>query len=86
MSKRKSTARFRVSRRTVLIAGGGVAAVAVGAAMTLRSQARDISFLKEVDLSGAKPLGDGFYEVDGWVLTADDIKRLGGATPADDSL
>lgn len=67
------------------MAGSGVAAsaIAVGAAVALRPRARDISFLKQVDLSGAKALGDGFYQVDGWILTEDDIKRLGGTAPAD---
>jgi hypothetical protein len=72
---------IRLSRRTALLAGGGAAA-AIGAAIVIRPRKQDISFLNGVDLSAAKPLGDGFYEVDGWVLTADDVKRLGGPAPA----
>ena len=62
------------------MAGGGVAAAAVaaGAAIALRPRTNDISFLKNIDLSSAKALGEGFYEVDGWVLTAGDLERLGG--------
>lgn len=72
---------IRLSRRTALLAGGGVAAAAA-AAVAIRPRKQDISFLDGVDLSAAKPLGDGFYEVDGWVLTADDVKRLGGLAPS----
>lgn len=77
---------IRLSRRSAILAGSGAAAAAVatGAAIAIRPGAQDISFLEGVDLSGAKALGDGFYEVDGWVLTADDIKRLGGPAPAGD--
>lgn len=77
---------IRLSRRSAILAGGGAAAtvVAAGAAVTIRPRTQDISFLKGVDLSGARALGDGFYEVDGWVLTADDIRRLGGGAPASD--
>lgn len=77
---------FRLSRRSAILAGSGAAAAAVaaGAAVAIRPRAQDISFLKDVDLSGATALGEGFYEVDGWVLTADDIRRLGGPAPAGD--
>lgn len=75
----------RLSRRSAIAAGGVAVAAVAGAAIALRPRTQEISFGKEVDLSGAKALGDGFYEVDGWVLTADDIKRLGGAAPEGDS-
>ena len=73
---------FKLSRRNALLAGAGAAAVA-GVAYSLRPRRADISFLKGLDLSSARPLGEGFYEVDGWVLTSDDLSRLGGAPPAE---
>ncbi|OFX00716.1 MAG: hypothetical protein A3E78_11205 [Alphaproteobacteria bacterium RIFCSPHIGHO2_12_FULL_63_12] len=86
MFTRKPETLLRLSRRSALLAGGGVAAAVAGVgAFALRRPTQDISFLKDLDLSGAKPLGDGFYEVDGWVVTADDIRRLGGAAPVDDN-
>lgn len=75
---------IRLSRRSAILAGGGAAAVAAGAAIAIRPRTQDISFLEGVDLSGARALGEGFYEVEGWVLTADDIRRLGGPAPAGD--
>lgn len=84
MFKRFIKTPIRLSRRSVIAAGGGAAAVAAGAAIAVRPRARGIGFLRSVNLSGAKALGDGFYEVDGWVLTADDIRRLGGKLPASD--
>ncbi len=76
---------LRLSRRSAILAGGSAAAVvAAAAAIAIRPRTRDISFLEGVDLSGAKALGEGFYEVDGWILTADDIERLGGTAPEGD--
>ncbi len=74
---------IRLSRRNALLAGGGLAAAATaaGLAVALTGRQRDISFLAGVDLAGARALGDGFYEVDGWVLTAEDVKRLSGSAP-----
>lgn len=84
MFKRFIKTPIRLSRRSAILAGGGAAAVAAGAAITVRPRARDIGFLRSVDLSKAKKLGDGFYEAEGWVLTAEDIRRLGGKVPAGD--
>jgi len=86
VSARAPKTKTKLTRRSAVLAGGGVAAAAIvaGAAIALKPRARDISFLKQVDLAGAKALGDGFYEVDGWVLSEADIRRLGGTAPAED--
>ena len=67
-----------------MLAGGAAVAGAAGVAFSVRPRARDISFLKGVDLTRARPLGDGFYVVDGWVLTENDLERLGAKTPRRD--
>lgn len=73
----------RFSRRRALIAAGGVV-VAVGAAAALaRGPRRADGLPSGVDLARARPLGDGFFVVDGWVLTAADINSLqSSALPA----
>lgn len=86
MFTRKPQTLTRLSRRSALLAGGVAAATVAGVGViALRRPTQDISFLKELDLSGAKGLGDGFYEIDGWVVTADDIRRLGGVAPVDEN-
>lgn len=75
---------LKLSRRNALLAGGGAAAIA-GVALAMRPRTANIAFLKGLDLSTARPLGEGFYEVEGWILTSDDLERLGGAAPAGDN-
>jgi hypothetical protein len=69
------------TRRKALIAGGAIVAGGAAAVVAARPGGKDTAFLKGLNLKGARALGDGFYEVDGWVLTAADIKRLGGKLP-----
>lgn len=72
----------RLSRRVVLL-GGGVAVAAAGAAAALVNGPRRADGLPAaIDLAGARALGDGFFIVDGWVLTADDLDALKAAAPA----
>ena len=33
--------------------------------------------MRAIDLNGARDLGDGFFEASGWILTAEDVRRLG---------
>lgn len=67
---------FRVSRRAALLAGAAI--VAGGATLAgMRRKAANVSFLNGVDLSAAKPVGDGFYEVGGWIVTESDLESAG---------
>lgn len=81
MSKNLRIPKELLTRRHALIAGGAIVAGGAAAVVAAGSGGKDTAFLKGLDLKGARALGDGFYEVDGWVLTADDIKRLGGEPP-----
>ncbi len=72
--------KFLVTRRRAVLAGGGVAAIAIALA-TSRSGDSRLKALSGVNLAAAKDLGDGFFEVDGWILTAEDIRKLGGRPP-----
>lgn len=71
---------IRLSRRRAMLAGGAAVAGVAGVAISARPRSRNISFLKGVDLTRARPIGDGFYIVDGWVLTERDLERLGAKT------
>ncbi len=66
----------RLSRRRALIAGGGALAVAGAAAALARAPRRADGLPASIDFARARPLGDGFFLVDGWVLTADDLDAL----------
>lgn len=68
-------------RRTLLLGGAGAATLAVAIAVAPKGGSAGI-LLAGVSLEDLKDLGDGFYEADGWVLTADDVRRLGGRLPA----
>lgn len=70
--------RITASRRTLLIGGGvataGVLAVAAGSPR--RTVATPVGPL---DPSDASPLGDGYFLVDGWVMSAADLNLDGAA-------
>lgn len=65
------SARLLTSRRAFLLAGAG--AGVAGAAAFLAQKPSASAQLGRIDGRNAAPLGDGFYLVDGWVLTADDL-------------
>jgi len=81
MTKKPLVSPELLTRRNALIAGGVIVAAGAAAAVSTRRHEDEAAFLKGVDIRGARALGDGFYEVDGWVLTADDVRRLGGKLP-----
>jgi len=81
MNKNPRIPKELLTRRNALIAGGAIVAGGAAALVAAGPGGKDAAFLKGLNLKGARALGDGFYEVDGWVLTADDIKRLGGKPP-----
>jgi len=70
-----------LGRRALLLAGGGLA-LAGTAAVLSRRPARGDGLPAAVDLGAARDLGDGFFLVDGWVLTAEDLDLLKSAAPA----
>lgn len=70
-----------LSRRRALFAAGGVLAVAGAAAALARAPRRADGLPAGIDLSKARALGDGFFVVDGWVLTADDLLAIKAAAP-----
>jgi len=68
-------------RRRALILGGGALAFAAGAGVLVRG-AHNGQLLPA--LAGASPpraIGEGFFVVDGWVLTEEDLKRLAVQAP-----
>ncbi|MFN3960364.1 MAG: hypothetical protein ACK4NP_10670 [Parvularculaceae bacterium] len=68
-------------RRTLLLAGGGLALAGTAAALARRPRRSD-GLPATVNLGSARNLGDGFFIVDGWVLTAEDLEALKSAAPA----
>jgi hypothetical protein len=72
----------RVSRRRALITAGAVIAVAGAAAALAKAPRRADGLPAGVDLAKARALGDGFFVVDGWVLTAKDFQALKASAPA----
>ncbi len=75
-------ARAAGSRRRLLLMGAAAAAAAAGAA-ALRAPRRVKTALlpDHVDLGKIAPLGEGFFIVDGWVLTGEEVTSLGGELP-----
>lgn len=71
----------RVSRRRALFAAGAVIAVAGAAAALAKAPRRADGLPAGVDLGKARALGDGFYIIDGWVLTAKDFQALKATAP-----
>ncbi|MDZ7629169.1 MAG: hypothetical protein U5J99_12290 [Parvularculaceae bacterium] len=71
----------RFSRRRALIAAGGVTALAGAAAALSRAPRRADGLPAGIDLAKARALGDGFFVVDGWVLTADDLQAIKASAP-----
>ncbi len=65
-----------LSRRRALVVGAGALAAVGAAAALARSPRRADGLPAAIDLASARPLGDGFFLVDGWVLTAEDLKML----------
>jgi len=72
-----------ITRRNALITAGGVAAITVGASFLTRPDGAT-TIVGAVDVSHLKDLGDGYYLVDGWVLTKADLKSadVAHAAPA----
>lgn len=74
-----------IRRRRVLIAGGAALAV-VGAGIALvplaRSRRRADGLPALANPDAARDIGDGFFVLDGWVLTAEDLKALRTAASA----
>lgn len=62
---------LRASRRTLLLAGAGVGVA--GAVGFLAQRPSTSTQLGGIDGRNIVALEDGFYLVDGWVLTADDL-------------
>jgi hypothetical protein len=70
-------------RRLLLVAGGALALGGVAAAAALaRGPRRADGLPATANLAAAREIGDGFFIVDGWVLTAADLDALRSATPA----
>lgn len=67
----------KIPRRQALLLGGAGAAAIAGAAV-FGGGAGGKDYLKAVKLRDVKALGDGFFVADGWVLTGDDVRQLGG--------
>ncbi len=73
----------RAHRRRFLFAGAAGLAASAGLASLLANAGKENRSLPSaLDFRTIEALGDGFYLVDGWVLTADDVQRLGGAVDA----
>lgn len=72
----------RLPRRRALIVGAVALAAAGAAAALARGPRRADGLPAGVDVAGARALGDGFFLVDGWVLTAEDLKALQMSSPA----
>lgn len=68
-------------RRTLILAGGGLALAGTAAVLT-RPPRRGDGLPATVNLGAARDLGDGFFIVDGWVLTAEDLDALKSAATA----
>lgn len=68
-------------RRAVLAGGGGAVAIAAFVAASRSAEPRARA-LRGIDLAAARDLGDGFFEADGWILTAEDVRRMGGLPAA----
>lgn len=77
----KPFTKLATSRRALFVAGGAaVAAVGVGS-LLLRPKAGPGRHLGDIDTGKISALGDGFYLVDGWLLTSDDLTVMGLAAP-----
>lgn len=64
----------------MLAAGGGALLVGgVAAAALARGPRRADGLPASVDFTAARAIGDGFYIVDGWVLTTEDLEALKSA-------
>ncbi len=71
----------RLFRRRAFMGGAAVLVAAGAAAALARVPRRADGLPAGVALSKAHALGDGFYVVDGWVLTAEDLKALKATAP-----
>lgn len=70
------------SRRALLLGAGAASLAAAGAATVLmRRGSRVTASVWPIDPSKVAEIGDGFFLVDGWVLTEDDVKKLQAARP-----
>jgi hypothetical protein len=68
----------KLSRRQALLLGGAGAAAVGGAALVSGAAGGEKDYLRSVKLADVRHLGEGFFVANGWVLTADDVRRLGG--------
>lgn len=71
----------RLSRRRALLVSGGAIAAAGAAAAIFRAPRRADGLPAGVDPARARALGDGFFVVDGWVLTAEDLAAIKASAP-----
>jgi len=71
-----------LSRRRALLLSGGVLAIAATGGFIARARRRPGGLPKSIDLARARAIGDGFYVVDGWVLTDNDLELLGAPAQA----
>lgn len=65
------------TRRKLLLGGASVAVLGGAGLAALFSGSEDAA-LAGVRRADAEPMGDGFYRVDGWVLTEADLAALPG--------
>lgn len=70
----------KTSRRAIL-AGAGVATIGAAAAILLTPKGELSVGGNLIDIDELKPLGDGFYLADGWVLSEADLHKAGVALP-----
>lgn len=72
-----------IPRRRVLVAGGAALLIAgVALAPLARSRRRADGLPALTNPDAAQDIGDGFFVLDGWVLTAEDLKALRTAASA----
>lgn len=76
----KPLASLATSRRALFVAGGAAATVGAGL-LLLRPKAGPARHLGDIDTGKVSALGDGFYLVDGWLLTGDDLEAMGLSAP-----
>jgi hypothetical protein len=76
------SAKMFASRRALLIGAGAASVAAAGAAVTLmKKSSRVTASIWPIDHSKVTEIGEGYFLVDGWVLTEDDIKNFHVARP-----
>lgn len=77
----KRLASLPTSRRALFVAGGAAIAAVGAGSLLLRPKAGPGRHLGDIDTRNISALGEGFYLVDGWVLTGEDLASMGLSAP-----